>query len=187
MIANFQLYAARQEAGSSRGDCQSRRYAKERAEILIRHLRRLGISLGKIAVLGPGNASEQMAFHNAGCNECVAIDLSDQACRLIRADHFDCIQGDINQLQNLLQPSWNFYACHSLEHMLDAKSVATQMKRLADEWIYFEIPIEPNGTTNPAHYSPFASHEQLFTMMLPWVSVHSVRKPKGLKALFVRD
>jgi hypothetical protein len=145
------------------------------------------VALGRVAILGPGNPGEQLAFQAAGCKESIAIDLSDQACRLIRAEGLKCIQGDINDLAEYLEPAWNFYACHMLEHSRDAAHVTQTMKELADQWIFINIPIEEQGTKNPAHYSPFKSQTELLDMMRPWLPVHSLRKPKNFWALFMRQ
>ena len=63
---------------------------------------------------------------------------------------------------------------HSLEHVTNRAEALLEIRRVLvpGGFAYFQVPIEPGGTANPLHVSPFASAEEVRAIGRGWLEVY---------------
>ena len=141
-----------QKAAISDGEAEPG--ARERAEWCLKWLEYYRLQPGGTLFIGCHHGHEMDLFAKHGASQLAGIDIVPEF-----VDH--CIRRGLtarlcDAMDADLAPYKNVYASHSVEHVTNRKELMQRLMAVKG-WVFLEVPMEPEGTTNKAHLSPVSS------------------------------
>jgi len=127
------------------------------------------ISLGNVLVIGPQHGFEliewKLLTQSQNADSAVIglepVPLFAQDCRDLG---FPVLEKSAESLRAEDLPTengpFNIYCRHTAEHFVDRDLAFQNMLSLDPEWIYLEVPVEPEVPRDKAHLSSFKSHKE---------------------------
>jgi len=119
--------------------------------------------------VGCGDALSVARFNQLGAHA-AGIEYVPERVTTAQSHGLEVIQGSVEDL-NCVQPYFNIFCSHVLEHVRNQEKAVKEIQRVAGEIIYILVPIEAGKDAhgnprsgNAAHFSPVGSLKQLRNM-----------------------
>lgn len=119
-----------------------------------------GLNHSGVLVIGPQHGFELLEYQRQGFHPVIGLEVVPSFCEDCRKLGFDCYEGDVEHLTDVVLGPWNVHASHVLEHCYDPTAAVRQIEQVCDQWCFVGVPIELTGGSE-GHCNPIRSHEQL--------------------------
>ena len=139
----------------------------------------------KVLVIGSQNGFEPYRYKEHGIKNIICVDICNEFIKECKKKGFECFHTPIEEWSPVRVDG--VHASHVLEHCYDIKKAIDVIKKTDASWVYISVPIEPDGSKDPAHLSPIKNKRFIIDMFPGWKRVETRDKPGCFSILFYKE
>jgi len=141
--------------------------------------------MNSVLIIGAQWGHEANRYREQGVKKIVCLDMVKRFIDMCKERGFKTVNTSIEKWKPTEFDG--VHASHVLEHCYDREKAVENVKAAAQYWCYISVPIEPEGTKDPAHLSPVKDKIDIIREFKPWEVIETENSKTTFTGLFLNN